>query len=223
MLCSGGLDSIVLAADLALTSVVHPIYVAAGLSWEASEREVVQLALAALPSQVNLRPLAILDAALADLYPASHWALAGTPPSYDTPDEEVYLAGRNVLLVAKAAVYCALHGVPRLCLAPLVGNSFPDATPEFMRAFAAALALGLDAPLSVEAPYRDWSKRDVILRGRALGVSLETTVSCMKPDGLRHCGECSKCRERHDAFLDALGVDPTDYALIPESVRLRTR
>jgi 7-cyano-7-deazaguanine synthase in queuosine biosynthesis len=27
----------------------------------------------------------------------------------------------------------------------------------------------------------------------------------------RHCGLCSKCRERHDAFLDAGLVDPTEY------------
>jgi 7-cyano-7-deazaguanine synthase in queuosine biosynthesis len=34
----------------------------------------------------------------------------------------------------------------------------------------------------------------------------------MKPAGTRHCGLCSKCRERHDAFLTAQTDDPTDYA-----------
>ena len=28
----------------------------------------------------------------------------------------------------------------------------------------------------------------------------------------RHCGRCSKCRERHDAFVDAGIKDPTEYA-----------
>jgi 7-cyano-7-deazaguanine synthase len=33
----------------------------------------------------------------------------------------------------------------------------------------------------------------------------------MKP-GDGHCGTCSKCRERHDAFREAGVDDPTEYA-----------
>jgi 7-cyano-7-deazaguanine synthase in queuosine biosynthesis len=29
---------------------------------------------------------------------------------------------------------------------------------------------------------------------------------------LKHCGACSKCRERHDAFVEARIQDPTEYA-----------
>jgi 7-cyano-7-deazaguanine synthase in queuosine biosynthesis len=34
----------------------------------------------------------------------------------------------------------------------------------------------------------------------------------MGPVGDRHCGRCSKCRERHDAFLEVGIDDATDYA-----------
>jgi 7-cyano-7-deazaguanine synthase len=41
------------------------------------------------------------------------------------------------------------------------------------------------------------------------------TLSCMQPVGGSHCGRCSKCRERRDAFLEAGIVDPTKYAEKP--------
>ena len=55
------------------------------------------------------------------------------------------------------------------------------------------------------------SKADVIHRGVALDVPLELSLSCMSPHGTIHCGTCSKCRERHDAFLEAGIADPTEY------------
>jgi len=46
-------------------------------------------------------------------------------------------------------------------------------------------------------------------------VPLELTLSCMNPDKGRHCGRCSKCRERRDAFLEIGAEDPTTYAIRP--------
>lgn len=46
-----------------------------------------------------------------------------------------YLPGRNLLLLSKVVVLCALHGVERVAMAPLSSNPFPDGTPEFFRAF----------------------------------------------------------------------------------------
>ena len=87
-----------------------------------------------------------------------------------------------------------------MLLGPLAGNPFPDATPAFFDAMARALSLGLAWPIAIEAPLAALHKADVIARGAALGVPLELTLSCMQPvDGL-HCGRCSKCRERRDAF-----------------------
>ena len=74
---------------------------------------------------------------------------------------------------------------------------------------ARALSLGLATPIAIEAPFAALHKADVIALGRALGVPLELTLSCMQPaDGL-HCGRCSKCRERRDAFREAGVEDPT--------------
>jgi 7-cyano-7-deazaguanine synthase len=147
-----------------------------------------------------------------DVYPAKHWAIEGRPPAYDTPDEDVYLPGRNVVLLGKAAVYCASARIDRLVLGTLGHNPFPDATPAFRAAMAHALSVGLAHPLSIEAPFSAESKAEVIARGMRLDVPLHLTLSCMSPVGNVHCGACSKCRERHDAFVEARVRDTTEYA-----------
>ena len=86
-----------------------------------------------------LAPLAILTFPVRDLYPPTHWALRGEPPALDTPDEDVYLPGRNIILLSKAGIYCAQQNITRLAIGPLAGNPFPDATPEFFSAMTRAL------------------------------------------------------------------------------------
>jgi 7-cyano-7-deazaguanine synthase len=219
-LLSGGLDSAVLVAQEAASSEVQPIYVSVGLAWEAAEQAYVSRFLARAPLGGRVRPLVSLSVDMRDVYAATHWAVLGQPPGYHTADEEVYLPGRNVILLGKAAVYCAAAKIDRLVLGTLAHNPFPDATPDFRAAMARALSLGLDHPLQIDAPYASASKADVIRRGAALGVAFELTLSCMSPpesamsnlQSAMHCGLCSKCRERHDAFVDAGIPDPTAYA-----------
>lgn len=212
MLLSGGLDSAVLAADEAQTRTVHPVYVVGGLAWEERELRLVRELLSRPPLFGRVEPLVLLEFSMRDVYAPTHWAIRGTPPAYDTPDEDVYLHGRNVALLSKAAVYAATKNISRIVLAPLAGNPFPDATPQFLNALSTALSLGLDATVQIAAPFSRLHKADVIRRGAELGIPFELTLSCMNPADTLHCGLCSKCRERHDAFLEAGLPDPTDYA-----------
>ena len=212
---SGGLDSAVLAAQEVQTHPVHPVYVAGGLAWEAGEQRIITqlLAHATFANAPNrIFPLARVEFGMRDIYPSTHWALMGTPPAYDTPDEDVYLHGRNVALLSKAAVYAAVRHISRIVVAPLKGNPFPDATPQFFSALNAALSIGLAAPIEISAPFAHLHKEDVVKIGAALGVPFELTLSCMNPSRAIHCGLCSKCRERRDAFHAAGVKDPTIYA-----------
>ena len=218
VLLSGGLDSAVLLADEAARGDVQPIYIGAGLAWEPAERSMVEALLRTDPLAGRTRQMVALSVDMRDVYAATHWAVTGTPPAYDTPDEDVYLPGRNVILLTKAGVYCAAAGIDRIVLGTLGHNPFPDATAEFRLAMARALSLGLAHELKVDAPYAEMSKAEVIRRGTALGVPFKLTLSCMSPvvnaagpTLPRHCGTCSKCRERHDAFLEAGIADPTEY------------
>src|SRR5688572_30753714 len=131
VMLSGGLDSAVLAAEEARTYVVHPVYVAAGLAWEEGEQRVIRQLLDRPPfanGRNRIQPLARLEFSMRDIYPETHWAMTGRPPAYDTPDEDVYLHGRNIALLSKAAVYAASRRISRIVVAPLAGNPFPDAS-----------------------------------------------------------------------------------------------
>ncbi len=229
VLLSGGLDSAVLLADEATRSEVQPIYVSAGLAWEAAERAIVDRLLASAALRARVAPLVTLSVDMQDVYAKTHWAITGRPPAYDTPDEDVYLHGRNIVLLGKAGVFCAAAHIERLVMGTLAHNPFPDATPAFRSAMAHALSLGLAHTLRIDAPYAEVSKAEVIRRGIALGMPFGLTLSCMNPGtGLRtgtgdgspyedpppvpvHCGTCSKCRERHNAFVEAGLSDPTEY------------
>jgi len=222
VLLSGGRDSAVLVAHEARRAAVLPVYVSVGLAWEPLELAMVTRLLAHPSPDADIRPLVRVEFTMRDVYSPSHWAIRGTPPAYDTPDEDVYLTGRNLVLLAKAGVVAASRGARRIALGPLAGNPFPDARPAFFAAMQEALSLGLDHAIEVAAPFSTMEKEDVIRLAVELGVPLELTLSCMNPVAPRdpagvplHCGQCSKCRERRDAFA-ALGLDdPAAYAGAP--------
>jgi len=221
VLCSAGLDSAVLVAHEARRGWVVPVYVAVGLSWEPQERRALETLLEAPAYRTRVRPVVALEFSMRDVYPPSHWAIRGEPPAYDTPDEDVYLVGRNVVLLTKAAVFCAQQRIGRIAIGPLQGNPFPDATDSFFAAFGSALSSGLAHEVLIAAPFREMNKSQVIKLGLELGVPLDRSMSCMRPSVGRHCGACSKCRERHDAFVKAGISDPTVYVSpVPRADRL---
>jgi 7-cyano-7-deazaguanine synthase len=222
VLFSAGLDSAVLLAD-ALDGrgsggreprqpAVLALYVSVGFAWEAEERAMAAR-LFAHPRFAGIEPPVQLSFDMRDVYPPDHWAMRGVPPAFDTPDEDVYLHGRNIILLSKAAI--RMGGGTRLLMGQLAGNPFPDATPAFIETMARALSLGLGSPIAIAAPFATLRKAEVIRKGIELGVPLELTLSCMQPVDGTHCGRCSKCRERRDAFREANLEDPAEYRNTP--------
>src|SRR5207249_1956916 len=133
----------------------------------------------------RLRPLVVLEMPMREVY-GDHWSTTGRVPGFHATDASVYIPGRNVMLFAKAAVFCALRRLPVLFLGILSANPFPDGSPGFLRAMERALARGLAAPIRLRAPFRRLTKDRVIRRGRGLPLAL--TLSCSTPRRGRHCG-----------------------------------
>lgn len=210
VLVSGGFDSAVLVAELArIRPSVYPLYVRSGLLWEAVELAHLRRFLSEL-ARPAVQPLVLLDMPVTDLY-SRHWSLTGASvPDADTPDEAVFLPGRNLLLLLKGMLWCHLNGVPALAIGVLKGNPFPDATPAFFAQFETTVNTGIGSQVRIERPFGQLHKVDVVKLGR--GLPLEWTFSCIRPLDGRHCSACNKCAERQRAFTKAGVPDPTVYA-----------
>ena len=112
VLASGGLDSAALLAETASSGVAYPIYVEAGMVWESGEKASLERFIAALDSP-DIRPVTYLSVQVAPLL-SGHWSVTGQGiPDADAPDEEMYIPGRNILLIGLAAVWCSTHDVNR--------------------------------------------------------------------------------------------------------------
>ncbi len=209
VLASGGLDSAILLAQLgAQGREVWPIYVRFGLAWEGVEAHHLERFLASLPTS-NVQSLIELDQPMADLYGA-HWSVTGKDvPDDGSPDEAVYLPGRNLLLLAKSSVWCALNGIRTIALGTLAANPFPDADEAFFADFSLLAGRSLGCSLEVVTPFAGLAKQEVLGAGRQL--ALDLTFSCISPRSGSHCGCCNKCAERRLAFRELGIADTTHY------------
>lgn len=195
VLASGGFDSAALVGWLLRRRYrVTPVYVRQGLRWERAEIHWLRRFLAALRrGGGGLARLRVLDLPMGDLY-GTHWSRKGRVPGARSADSAVHLPGRNLSLLAKAAILCAMEGIPALALGTLRGNPFPDASPRFRRAFERAAEAASGRRVRILAPFARLSKGAVARIARGLPVRL--SFSCLSPRGVRPCGRCNKCAER---------------------------
>jgi 7-cyano-7-deazaguanine synthase len=210
VLVSGGLDSCVLLAEMARThQKVFPVFIRQGLQWERAELFWLRKFLRRLNCR-NIAPLHVIALPMGDVY-GNHWSQTGKKvPGARSPDAAVYLPGRNLLLLSKTAVFCALRDIPHIALAPLNHNPFADASPGFFQDFQRLATDALGKAIRVSVPFRNLSKRHVIKRGKHLPLHL--TFSCIAPRKRLHCGNCNKCAERKNAFRESGIRDATQYA-----------
>jgi 7-cyano-7-deazaguanine synthase len=210
LLVSGGLDSsILLKHMLDMGRRVKPLYIRCGLYWQAAEKAALDCYLSAVADE-RLASLTVLDLPLGDLY-GNHWSITGRGiPAAGTPDEAVFLPGRNALLTIKAAFWCQLHGISELGIATLQSNPFRDASASFFNQLSDVLSRTETRPICFVRPFGELGKRQVMEIGRSF--PLDLTFSCLTPRHRTHCGLCNKCAERQEAFRLIDIKDPTRYA-----------
>ncbi len=208
VLLSGGLDSTVaLMMVIPHSDLVFPLYIKCGLAWENDELRAAKKICSWFDER--LAPLVEIDLPVAAIY-GDHWSLTGREaPSADSPDEAVFLPGRNLLLLTVAGLWCRQHGVPQLAIGVLDSNPFADAGEGFFTKLEDILNVYGPPEVRIIRPLAGMTKVEIIRYGQP--ARLETTFSCIAPiDGL-HCGRCNKCAERRRAFREAGIRDRTPY------------
>ena len=130
--------------------------------------------------------------------------------SYDDSNmQSTVVPFRNGIMLAVAAGLAESRGLDAIMMANHGGDHaiYPDCRPEFVDAFGKAVEAGTYNGVKLLSPYCNITKRDIALRGKALGIDYSLTYSCYK-GGEKHCGKCVTCTERREALE---GFDPTEY------------
>jgi 7-cyano-7-deazaguanine synthase len=85
------------------------------------------------------------------------------------------------------------------------GNAYPDCTEQFYKSMGDAIFEGSGKECSLEAPFINANKADIVKEGLRLNVPYHLTWSCYE-GGDKPCGHCGTCIDRAKAF-HANGVE----------------
>lgn len=123
-----------------------------------------------------------------------------------------YVPYRNGLFLSVAASMALGYGCESLWYGAHAddyagGAAYPDCSPAFHQAISAAIKEGSGRKLTVEAPFINKTKAQIVKIGLEIGVPYELTWSCYAGKD-RPCGKCATCIDRAKAFSENGEIDP---------------
>lgn len=221
VLLSGGLDS-----TTVLAMAIAQGYACYCLSFSYGQRQTVEL----VRAKENARRMGAVDHLVLylDLAKIGGSALTGdfaVPKNRSAVEMEssipvTYVPGRNTIFLAHAMAWAEVLGAFHIFIGinVLDYSGYPDCRPEYLAAFAKVANLGTRAGVEsgrsykIHAPLMHLTKKEIILKGKALGVDYRLTHSCYDPDSEgKACGRCDACQLRLKGFHEAGLVDPVLY------------
>lgn len=120
----------------------------------------------------------------------------GTPVSTYVPFRNgLFLSSAASLALSKdcSVLYYGAHADDA------AGNAYPDCSSAFHNAISDAIYIGSGNQLSVEAPFVNMTKAEVVRKGIELKVPYELTWSCYEGKE-KPCMTCGTCIDRAEAF-----------------------
>ena len=209
VLLSGGVDS---STALAMALTEDPNVMAVSFSYNQSHKEMELKAAARLAQHYGVKQWVmdltpIFQGSQSSLNAANHLAISeGDYASQDKPNTEVEF--RNGVFIAILGSLAKQYGADEIWFGAHQDDSgiiYPDCSPEFIAAMGLAIQLGTGGAVRLRAPFKDWTKADIVRAGVQLAVPYDLTYSCYAGTN-PPCGKCGTCIDRRKAF-QANGLD----------------
>jgi len=220
LLLSGGMDS-------ATTGAIarEQGFALYALSFRYGQRHAIELEAARQVAEaLGVARHAVLDIDLAAFGGSALTAGIDVPKdrSLATMDAAIpvtYVPARNTIFLSFALGWAETLDASDLFIGAnaIDYSGYPDCRPEFLRAFETMARLGTKMgtegrAITVHAPLISMTKRQIVERGRELGVDFSLTRTCYDPDAEGSaCGRCDACLLRRKGFAEAGLADPAPY------------
>jgi 7-cyano-7-deazaguanine synthase len=178
----------------------------ATLSFDYGQRHAKELSCAAKLAEICGATHEVISIPGADkLFKGSSQTDASVPvPEGHYAEENMKLTvvpNRNMIMLSLAIAYAISNGAQKVFYGAHAGDHaiYPDCRRVFVEAMQAAAQLCDWKPVSVLAPYLDWTKVEILKRGMECGVPYGETWTCYV-GGAAPCEKCGSCQERAEAF-----------------------
>ena len=220
VLVSGGLDSTTLLHHVVKRLGAEPVY-ALGCRYgqkHARELDMARWQCAQLPA---VREWRVVDLPVGELTQGASaltdTAIAVPDLAAIAPDQRrqppTYVPNRNMILLAVAAAYAESRGCGAVFYGAQTADAYGywDCTAEFVERLNAVLNLNRREPVTIQAPFLELRKAQILQLGFELGVDYAHTWSCYRGQD-QACGRCPTCVERRAAFPELGRPDQLPYA-----------
>lgn len=214
---SGGMDSVTLLHYLIKVEKRAPAIITFGYGQKHDkEIEYAKTQAALLGCQEHL----VLDLAL--LRPlfansalvSSETAVPNILDVLGDPQPPTYVPNRNMIFLALAVAYAETQGVSDVFYGAQRHDIYGywDTTPQFLEQLNQVYTLNRKTQVTIQAPFVQHSKTDILRQGLELDVDYSLTWSCYEGRAVA-CGRCPTCAERIKAFEEVGIPDPLPYAV----------
>ncbi|MAA65403.1 MAG: 7-cyano-7-deazaguanine synthase QueC [Alteromonadaceae bacterium] len=119
---------------------------------------------------------------------------------------------RNMILLSLATGYAVSVGAQAVWYGAHGGDHaiYPDCRPEFVEKMDAVCRVANYEPVSIEAPYMQSDKGEILAEGLAMNLDYSQSWTCYNGREAA-CGRCGSCVERLEAFASHGLRDPLPY------------